>query len=298
VNKVWIAALAVLPSSMPAMGATITVAEEGPGAVHVIGQINFEDGGRFSQLTQTLSIGTYVVLNSPGGNAVAGLEIGRIIRARGFIPVALRKCLSACATAWLGGKVRHADNWGAVGFHNVYDASRDDTPSGVGNALLGAYLRDLGLSDAAIEFMTAKGATGMAYLNTETAARLGIKVGGVPADLRPYLPTEVAAPQPSYTPQPYTLPQPYALPRPMPVLALPACESAVVKNELTKVGNRRGVAVFNIFSATLVSAGDMEVCSALASTSAGRLAVTYTVAWANRQAGVIWVEVRSYRRTW
>jgi S1-C subfamily serine protease len=92
-------------------------------------------------------------------------------------------------------------------------------------------------------------------------------------------------------------PSPSAPPS-MPVLALPACESAPVKSELIKIGYRRGVAVFNILSASLVNAGDMEMCAALALTSAGKLAVAYTVSWANRQAGLFWVQVTSYRRTW
>jgi hypothetical protein len=84
---------------------------------------------------------------------------------------------------------------------------------------------------------------------------------------------------------------------PIPVKSLPACGATGVTNVLTRIGNTRGIAVFNIYPRTLSSTANMRICAAQGWTSAGKLAVTYTVTWTNREAGRYWVQVRSYSRT-
>ena len=58
-----------------------------------------------------------VILRVEGGYLIEGIEIGRMIRARGLRTVVPRgaQCLSACAEAFLGGVQR--DISGVVGFH-------------------------------------------------------------------------------------------------------------------------------------------------------------------------------------
>lgn len=61
------------------------------------------------------------MFNSEGGNLMAGLEIGRAIRLKGFDTLVPDKmyCASACALAWLGGKTR----WAGPGDHSTFHAA-------------------------------------------------------------------------------------------------------------------------------------------------------------------------------
>jgi hypothetical protein len=95
-----------------------------------------------------------LVLNSPGGNLAAGLELGRLIRKAGLtthIGTTVRTfdsydascdswydtveagfCASSCAYAFLGGEVRFVNSpyyptiGSLLGFHQFYSASNDD----------------------------------------------------------------------------------------------------------------------------------------------------------------------------
>jgi hypothetical protein len=74
------------------------------------------------------------------------LNIGSAIRRMGFDTLVLsnKTCASACALIWLAGHYRWAGPKAAIGFHAIYYG--DGNISSGGNALVGAYLRDLGLS--------------------------------------------------------------------------------------------------------------------------------------------------------
>lgn len=72
--------------------------------------------------------GSVVVLSSPGGNAVAGLRMGRMIRAAGFFTIVGRRgpggvdfhnarCFSACADMFLGGVQRLHASGALLGVH-------------------------------------------------------------------------------------------------------------------------------------------------------------------------------------
>ena len=71
----------------------------------VSGKLKLKDEKKF--IAKILNIDqAVVVLNSTGGNLVAGLEIGKAIHLKNFstyVP-ADTICASACALAWLGGK--------------------------------------------------------------------------------------------------------------------------------------------------------------------------------------------------
>lgn len=98
-------------SGRPAAGADIQVAPGANGVplVFVSGRMVPEDVAAFAGATARLAGGAAVVLDSPGGSAVAGIEIDRLIRQRGLatlVPEGAR-CASACALAWLGGATRY-----------------------------------------------------------------------------------------------------------------------------------------------------------------------------------------------
>ena len=161
-------------------GAQITVDK----ITEVLSQINIEgnlrSGDDAAFLAATLGVErALVVLDSDGGNLLAGLEIGRIIRARGFSTTVRdgRRCASACALAWLGGRRRFMGATSAIGFHAAYEFERGfPATSGVGNALIGAYLASLGLPDRAVIYITMASPSEMTWLNVSQARAQGIEV--------------------------------------------------------------------------------------------------------------------------
>jgi hypothetical protein len=105
-----------------------------------------------------------VAFSSDGGNLLAGIAIGKIIRLNSFTTVVLdgRRCASACALAWLGGIPSFMGNGAYIGFHAAYiKKAGQATETGVGNALVGSYLTWMGLSERAIVYMTQAAPTEM-----------------------------------------------------------------------------------------------------------------------------------------
>jgi hypothetical protein len=111
-----VAGIIALAGTNPADAATITIAVNGsPAWVHVTGEFLEGDGDKFKATTRDLT-NAIVVLESDGGNAIAGLVIGSVIRVKKFTTLAWRQCASACATAWLGGVKRMMFRDSRVGF--------------------------------------------------------------------------------------------------------------------------------------------------------------------------------------
>jgi hypothetical protein len=159
--------------------ATITVASLDSGGVPLImieGDLGPGDAAQFNQKTASLK-GAIISFNSDGGNLLAGLQIGETIRLRQFYTVVPKRmrCASACALAWLGGVQRFMFEDGKIGFHAAYD-STSGKETGVGNALVGAYLTKIGLSYDAVIYITQAAPNEMTWLNISDAARHGIKV--------------------------------------------------------------------------------------------------------------------------
>jgi hypothetical protein len=83
------------------------------------------------------------------GNVAAGLIIGRIMQLRHYLSAVIAGdvCASACALAWLSSQPRVMDEDARIGFHAAFIRQGDEKiETGVGNALIGAYLQRLGLS--------------------------------------------------------------------------------------------------------------------------------------------------------
>ena len=128
----------------------------GPDIILVVGQLSFGDEKQFINAALN-SENAIVVFQSPGGNLFAGIEIGKAIRLKGFstiVPDGVQ-CASACALAWLGGRTRFLSSTARVGFHAAYiNAEGQAAVSSAGNALVGAYLNQLGLPAPAIVYIT------------------------------------------------------------------------------------------------------------------------------------------------
>jgi hypothetical protein len=153
-------------------------ANGGADIIFVVGDLTLGDEKKF--VNAALSSGNaIVVFQSPGGNLIAGIEIGKAIHLKGFstfVPETVQ-CASACALAWLGGRVRYMSNTARVGFHAVYvDKGGQAAVSSAGNALVGAYLNQLGLPTSAIIYITNASPQGMQWLNFTDAQNYGIDV--------------------------------------------------------------------------------------------------------------------------
>lgn len=120
-----------------------------------------------------------VALRSDGGSLVAGIRIGSLIREKKFTTVVPDEasCASACALAWLGGARRLVGHDASIGFHSAYVVKpQGPAESGYGNAILGAYLNQLGLSEKAILYITQAGPMSMQWMSLDGAAEHGIDV--------------------------------------------------------------------------------------------------------------------------
>lgn len=150
--------------------------------VTIIGTLDRGDEVRFRSAIAGLRQ-TIVSMHSPGGNLITGLEIGKTIRLRGFATAVIdgAMCVSACALAWLGGQTRLMGPTAFIGFHAAsIDVGGIRRETGVGNALVGAYLTNLGLSEMAVYRLTEAPPDDEFALTPEIAADLGIDVVVLP----------------------------------------------------------------------------------------------------------------------
>lgn len=172
-----IGALLLAGSAKAAVVQKVPQAEGSPDVIIVTGTIEPNDEVEFNRIAATTTQ-AIVLLNSEGGAVLPALEIGRSIRLKGFATAVASDtlCASACALTWLAGTPRLAGQSANIGFHASYIV-KNGTPSetGVGNALIGAYLNQLGLSQNAIVFVTSAPPEGMAWLSGEKANGLGLQ---------------------------------------------------------------------------------------------------------------------------
>lgn len=171
------------------------IGPEGIDLISISGTFNEGDDATFRKLAAA-SDQAIVVLNSGGGNLQAGLEIGKAIRLRGFStavpPDAL--CASACALTWMAGSPRLLDATSKIGFHAAYRlVDGKASESGSANALVGAYLNQLGLNDKAVVYVTSAPPEGVEWLTAQTASSVGIGYEAIsvkaPEMARPEKPT-------------------------------------------------------------------------------------------------------------
>src|SRR5262249_42605517 len=117
--------------------------------------------------------------DSDGGSLLAGIAIGKTIRVKSLATAVLdeQRCLSACAIAWLGGLPRLMGRTAHVGFHAAYnkEAGRA-SESGVGNALVGSYLNQMGLSDIAVVYIPQAAPTELTLLTLPDTEKIEIEV--------------------------------------------------------------------------------------------------------------------------
>jgi hypothetical protein len=169
----------ILLATARALAATITLAPQTPDRPNVItveGPLLSVDADQFAARVASLP-SAFVAFSSDGGSLVAGLRVGEAIRRRGFstfVPDGQR-CASACALAWLAGIERFIGPDASIGFHAAYDMA-SGAETGVGRAMVGAYLIKIGLPHEAVIYITQGAPNEMAWLNMSDVAQRGIRV--------------------------------------------------------------------------------------------------------------------------
>lgn len=142
-SKLAITICFCIPCSIHAAEFSKSASSNGkPDIIFIVGDLSAGDEKRFIDVAIN-SGNAIVVFQSPGGNLLAGIEIGKAIRLKGFatfVPDEVQ-CSSACALAWLGGRVRYMSNTARIGFHAAYvEADGRPAVSSAGNALVGPIL--------------------------------------------------------------------------------------------------------------------------------------------------------------
>lgn len=120
-----------------------------------------------------------VILSGPGGLIRSAIEIGRIIRIKGYATAVLdSSCVSSCALIWLAGQSRMTMPRARLGFHSAYVEHEDGRKftASVGNALVGAYLNGLGMNESIVEFVTTAPPDSIRWLSKQQADQLGLFV--------------------------------------------------------------------------------------------------------------------------
>lgn len=172
--------LMICGNSNLSMAADITVVDRSTELtfIGIEGEFKYGDEKKFAEIALQHPQAV-IMFNSPGGNALAGVEIGKAIRLRGYSTYVPDDalCASACGFAWLAGTKRYMARSAKIGFHAVYVMDGDQSrETGAGNALVGAYLNTLGLSEPTILYVTSAPPNGMTWMSFEDASKAGIEV--------------------------------------------------------------------------------------------------------------------------
>jgi hypothetical protein len=143
--------------------------------IAIVGEILSGDDKRFEAAAGNAAK-VLVTLSSPGGNLLAGLAIGATVHDRGYWTFVASgdQCASVCGSIWLGGTRRFLTPSSKLGFHAAFN-SKTGQETGEGNAILGAYLSRLGLTYAAIAYVTKAGPADATWLSAADANELGIE---------------------------------------------------------------------------------------------------------------------------
>jgi hypothetical protein len=167
-----------------------------PPFVTIKGQIVRGDDRIFATVTNGIvTKGAVVFLISSGGSVDTATNIGSTIRGRGFQTAVADEatCTSACALIWLAGVQRFAGDRSYIGFHAAAPRSditvttsslpivQDFVPpspkideAAYGNAMIGAYLNQLGFSRGTLLYVTKAGPGSLTWLTPEDARKHGI----------------------------------------------------------------------------------------------------------------------------
>jgi hypothetical protein len=144
--------------------------------ISITGTIEKGDEIKFRKIA-TENSSAIVLLNSEGGALLPALEIGRTIRLREYGTTVYKDgwCTSSCALIWIAGSKRSIWEGGKVGFHASYrNVDGTAVEVGMGNALVGHYLSQLGMGEKSVIFATAAPPDRVLWLTRDTTEISGI----------------------------------------------------------------------------------------------------------------------------
>jgi hypothetical protein len=174
----------MLATTLLSANATVTYkagSEDGSASIFITGDIVQGDAARFEGIISAMpEKKAMVFLTSPGGLIVESIIIGEAIREHHFLTAAPGICASACGLIWLAGTQRIIGPDSRVGFHAVSMGIGNASVSSNGNAIVGAYLTNMGLSYTAVNYITSAPPAGITWLTTADAQRLGIEYWFMP----------------------------------------------------------------------------------------------------------------------
>ncbi len=185
------------PRLQPAKVTVVPASPQGPAAIYIDGYIHRPTVDAISHVAN-LGVGgpVLVYFNSLGGDLVASIELGQVIRAKGYSTRVGRKgpsgsplpgrCESGCPFAFAGGKFRFLESGSSMGVHQFYRASgarEGDLSLGqVASALVATHLSNMGVSVRLMNLAASAGSGAMHYLTPVEAFDLGlINAGANPA---------------------------------------------------------------------------------------------------------------------
>jgi hypothetical protein len=184
------AALQITPLA-PSAGALLAGHSEW--TLMLSGEIALGDTERLRKLVLGRRIESAIIyFDSPGGNLLEGLEIGRFIRKRGFsTSIGSRRadapnivpgiCLSACAYAYLGGVFRFHPDGAKYGVHRFSSQVKTNSDLEIGqivSAAIVTYLRDMGVDTAVFDRSTSVGPDTVRLLSRQDLETIGVVNNG------------------------------------------------------------------------------------------------------------------------
>lgn len=162
------------------------------------GVIDHDAPRRFETYLQTNKVPprSLVILNSPGGDLLAGIQLGRLFRQYGLTTdvgvkppntpqrfnVLPGGCFSSCSYAYLGGVFRYMQKDSKYGVHRfarrTTDASDSDVAQ-IASALIVEYLSAMGINPALFKASVVASPAEMNELSRETLEQLSVVNNGI-----------------------------------------------------------------------------------------------------------------------
>ncbi|MCP4381600.1 MAG: hypothetical protein GY798_09330, partial [Hyphomicrobiales bacterium] len=160
--------------------------------VTVDGEIKPGDEATFERALKSVDRPLVLVsLNNPTGDWRTAMAIGRLVWAGEFRTLVVgARCGAPCALMWLAGRPRFAASGTDIMLQRATDTDAladtelpqaDSLSDPALNALVGAYLSELGLTSAAISAIAEPAPEKAVSLSSDTARRLGIAAEPWPA---------------------------------------------------------------------------------------------------------------------
>lgn len=167
---------------------TTQASEGGDRFLIVSGAFEFNDNLSGFRAVVSKEQPVFVVFDSPGGNVVKAIELGRLVRALGLSTVQVRtsECASACSLAFLGGVSRAAQP-GSIGVHksSFSDTSGLRTHDAVSavqqlTADVIGYMMEMGVDPALLQLSLSYDSDDIRYLSGSEMTKFRVTTVGSP----------------------------------------------------------------------------------------------------------------------